>query len=217
MGAVPIFDTVVDPAMKAPENWVHMGGKRVAKKVVFGTEPTRGEIGRIAGKGHRCTIDRIPGYRGPAHVQPVVQVHLQLRAERTQGQFRQVQRILILRLPNLKITAERFARLDRRHPHTIGVVARGLPGRWHAVAIVVVEVAGKALAVLLDVWLGQWEVGPGRQVLQGAHRLKHMPVHEQKVDARAIAMLAGSPGVALVIARSGLPAQATQGPFLFLR
>ncbi|MNF68964.1 hypothetical protein D3C84_508350 [compost metagenome] len=81
----------------------------------------------------------------------------------------------------------------------------------------VVEVAGETLTVLLDVGFGQGEMAPGRQVLQGAHRLKHMPVHEQKVDARAIAMLAGSPGVALVIARSGLPAQATQGPFLFLR
>ncbi|MNC58745.1 hypothetical protein D3C75_1084970 [compost metagenome] len=78
MGAIPVFDTVVDPAMKAPEYRAHMRRERIAKEVVFRTVPARSKISRIAGKRYRRTVDRIPRYRGPAHVQPVVQVHLQL-------------------------------------------------------------------------------------------------------------------------------------------
>mgnify|MGYP001614539427 CR=1 FL=1 len=51
MGAKPVFDAVVDPAMEVPEHWVDVGGKRIAKKVVFGRIPTRGKVRRVAGEG----------------------------------------------------------------------------------------------------------------------------------------------------------------------
>ena len=40
MGAVPVVDTIIDPAMEAPEHRAHMGRKRIAEKVVLRAEPT---------------------------------------------------------------------------------------------------------------------------------------------------------------------------------
>ncbi|MND75343.1 hypothetical protein D3C80_669560 [compost metagenome] len=165
MGAVPVLDAVIDPAVKAPEHRIHMGRERVAEKVVFCSVPAPGKIGRITGKRHRRAVDRIARHRGPAHVQPIVQVHFQLRAERPEGQSRQVQRVLVLRLPDLEVAAERLAGLDRRHPLPVGIVARRPPAWRYAVAVVIVVVARKALAVELDARLRQGEMCPRRQVL----------------------------------------------------
>ncbi|MND75342.1 hypothetical protein D3C80_669550 [compost metagenome] len=42
-------------------------------------------------------------------------------------------------------------------------------------------------------------------------------MHEQKVHARAIAVLARATGITLLVTRAGLPAQAAQGTVLFFR
>ena len=81
----------------------------------------------------------------------------------------------------------------------------------------VVKVTSETLAVLLDrrPWPGK--MWPGWQVLQSARGTEHMPVHEQKIDTRAIAMLTRPAGIALMVARPGLPSQPAQGPLFSFR
>ena len=52
---------------------------------------------------HRRAVGRIASHRSPAHMQPVVHAQLHLRAELTERQFRQVFRVLVLRLPDQEI------------------------------------------------------------------------------------------------------------------
>ena len=48
-------------------------------------------------------------------------------------------------------------------------------------------------------------------MLHRARRAQHVSVHEKEIHPRAIAVLAWPPGVALLVALTGLPADAAQG------
>ncbi|MNP02667.1 hypothetical protein D3C76_945270 [compost metagenome] len=101
--------------------------------------------------------------------------------------------------------------LDVADPLRILVIVFGQPGRWQRRAVVVVEIIGEADAVPGQLRLRQGELRPRRQVHHRTRRAEHVPVHEEKVHPRAVAILALAPGVTLLVPRPGLPADAAQG------
>src|SRR5690606_26101828 len=117
-----------DPAMEIPEHRVHMRRERVAEKVVLRRVPTTGEVRRVAGKRYRGAVGRVPWHRGPAHVQPIVQPQLDLRAKLPQGELRQITRIAVPRLPDLEIAVVGLGRLDVADPLGVVAITTGQPG-----------------------------------------------------------------------------------------
>ncbi|MCY1452964.1 hypothetical protein D9M71_699280 [compost metagenome] len=79
----------------------------------------------------------------------------------------------------------------------------------------VIEIPGETLAIALKLRLRQGEALPGRQVLQPARGLEHVAVHEEKIHARTVAVLARPAGISLLLPRTGLPAEPTQGVLFF--
>ncbi|MNS39324.1 hypothetical protein D3C72_716020 [compost metagenome] len=130
VGAEPVFDAIIDPAVETPEHRVHVRGKRVAEKVVFRRIPARGKICLIARHRHRNVVGRIPRHRRPAHVQPVVQTQFDFRTELAEAEFRQVARVAVLRFPHLEITVIGLGRFNIADPLGVLVVTFSQPRRW---------------------------------------------------------------------------------------
>ncbi|MCY1421118.1 hypothetical protein D9M71_367630 [compost metagenome] len=216
VGAEPVFQAVVDPAVEGPEHRVHMGGEGISQVVVLRAEPARREVHRVAVEDHRRAIGRITGDRRPAHVQPVVHAQFQLRAEFAELQLRQVFRVLVLRLPHLEVGVEGLVALDVQQPLVEFLVLRRFPGRRHRVAVLVHRLRGEVLQAVADVLARQRQAGPGRQRLQPARGHQHVPVHEQEVLSGTVAILVPATRITLLATRPGLPAQATQGGLLVL-
>ena len=165
VGTKPVLQTIIDPAMKPPEHRVDVRRKRVAQKIVFRHVPACREVCRIPRQGHRRAVGGVTWHRRPAHVQPVMQAQLYLRAELTQGQRRQVARVPITRLPDLEVAVIRLGLFDVTQPLGIGVIALCQPGRRQGAAIMVVEITGKPGTVAFKLGLRHRERRPRRQVL----------------------------------------------------
>ena len=162
MGTEPVFNTVVDPAMKVPEHRVHVGRKRVAQEVVFRSEPASRKVGRVSRQGSGCAIGRVAGHRSPAHVQPIMQAQFYFGTKLAQSQARQVGRVAVLRLPYLEVAVVGLGTFDIADPLGKGVIATGDPGRGHCKPIVVIEIADESLAVTHQFGLRQGKARPGR-------------------------------------------------------
>ncbi|KPX72220.1 Unknown protein sequence [Pseudomonas syringae pv. maculicola] len=211
MGAEPVVDAVVDPAVEHPEHRVHVRRERVGEKVVFRLEPALGEVIRAACHRHRLAIGRVARHRGPAHVQPVVQLQLDLRAELPQRQLRQKTRIAVLRFPHLKMRVVRLVAFDVADQLRVLLITLRQPVGRQGAAVVIVEVAGKAQPVTLQLRLRQRKARPRRQVLNLARLDQHVPVHVEKVFTRPITVLARSTGITFFVAWPRLPADTAQG------
>lgn len=144
-------------------------------------------------------------------MQPVVQAQFHFRAELAQGQFRQVTRIPVARLPDQEIAVVGLRGLDVAHPLGVLLVTGGQPGRRQGRTVEVVEIPGEAQAITVKLRLRQGKALPGRQRLERTRRPQHVPMHEKEIDARAVAVLARAASVTLLVPRPGLPAQAPQG------
>ncbi len=149
-------------------------------------------------------------------MQPVVHAQLHLRAELTERQFRQVFRVLVLRLPDQEIGVIALGAFQPTQPLGVFVVVHRDPGRRDGTAVRVVEVAQEADPVVGQRYARQRQAPPGRQVLHRARGMQHVPVHEEEVDTGSIAVLVTTTGVTLAVQWARLPADAAQGVALLL-
>ncbi len=191
VGAIPVLDAVVDPAVERPEHRIHMGGKRVAEEVVLRAEPARGEIGRKTVGHDRGAVGGVPRHRGPAHVQPVMHAQFQLRTELAEGQLRQVRRVLVLRFPDQEIGMVGLGAFQAMQPLAVLVVIHCHPGRRHGKPVRIVEVTDEAGTIVLQRHHRSRQTLPGRQVLHGTRGVQHVPVHEKKSIPEALRSLRG--------------------------